>query len=440
MDSFDVIVVGGRCAGSALAIYLARAGIQACVVDKATFPSETPSTHVVHPRGVAILADVGVLTSVLAEGAAQLDRMTLEYDDVRIDGFLGDEFSFPGLNVRRTVLDHALQQEAKRSGVEVRTGCRVNGVRRSNGRVVGVETADGPLVAPVVVGADGRGSIVAKSVAAREYLVKPAGRIPVWGYFAAGPQEPRLRVGIKGNLGFLASPTDSNLYLAGVTVDRRDAGDFQREREANFCAALRAWPEIDGIVRGTRREGPLRVMANWHNYFRESAGPGWVLVGDAGHFKDFTPAQGIADALCQAKSLAGVIVGTFGAPAADEALRCWWRARDRSHRDMYWFALQMGRAGMSSPLTAEVLHRISDDPHGATTLLKVLNHDLPSSALLTPRRLVAATYTTLRKHPHRMWTTLAEIGGELAVEVDKQRARHRSYRAWRGFGPADACG
>lgn len=49
MESFDVVVVGARCAGSALAIYLARAGMRVCLVDKAAFPSETPSTHVLHP-------------------------------------------------------------------------------------------------------------------------------------------------------------------------------------------------------------------------------------------------------------------------------------------------------------------------------------------------------------------------------------------------------
>lgn len=70
------------------------------------------------------------------------------------------------------------------------------------------------------------------------------------------------------------------------------------------------------------RDGPLRVMANWHSYFRESAGPGWVLVGDAGHFKDFTPGQGISDAVCQAKSLSMAISASAdSATAQDEAMK-----------------------------------------------------------------------------------------------------------------------
>ncbi|WP_018178959.1 NAD(P)/FAD-dependent oxidoreductase [Jongsikchunia kroppenstedtii] len=427
MESFDVVVVGGRCAGSALAIYLARAGARVCLLDKARFPSETPSTHVIQPRGVEILDDLGVLDPVLARGAARLDTLSFVNDDVRIDAALPEDLRCPGLNVRRTVLDHALQQAAASAGVEVRTGCRVAGVRMSADRVVGVETATGPIEAGLVIGADGRGSVVAKSVGAREYLARPAGRIAIWGYFAAGPQEPRIRLGRKGDLGFLASPTDSGLYMAVVGVDCDRAGDFNRDREANFRNALKSWPELDDIVRGAERDGPLRVMANWHSYFRESAGPGWALVGDAGQFKDFFAGQGISDALCQARSLSAAIGSATGsALAQDEATKKWWRARDRSSYDMYWLAMQLGRPGASSPLVSEVLRRIADDPTGGATLLKVINRDVPSTKLFTTPRLLAATFTTLRKYPHRRRETLRDIRTELAAEIEKQRARMRS--------------
>lgn len=309
----------------------------------------------------------------------------------------------------------------------MRTRCRVTGVRRSGGRVIGVDTAGGPLDAVLVVGADGRGSVVAESVGARKYLVKPAGRIPVWGYFATGPHEPRLRIARKGNLAFLASPTDSGLYMATVAVDHRDAHDFHRDREANFYNAIRAWPELDAIVDGAERDGPLRVMANWHSYFREAAGPGWVLVGDAGHFKDFTPGQGISDALCQAKALSVTISSSSDSPIArDEALKRWWQRRDRSSYDMYWFAMQMAPPGAPSPLVTELLRRIADDPDGAATLLHVINRDLPSTKLFTTSRLLAAACTALLSHPGQRRSTFAEIGRHLATEIDKLRARLRS--------------
>lgn len=432
MKSFDVVIVGARCAGASLATYLARAGARVCLMDKAAFPSETPSTHVIQPRGVEVLAELGALEPLLARDAAPLERFSLVVDNVRIDGTLDGAYSYPGLNVRRAVLDQALQQVALGAGVDVRTGCRATGVCTHNDRVIGVDTADGPVRADLVIGADGRESIVAKSVRARKYLVKPAGRIPVWGYFATGPQEPRLRIGRRGNLAYLASPTDSGLYMAAVAVDHREAAEFHRNREANFRNALGGWPELDDIVGNAERQGPLRVMANWHSYFRESAGPGWVLVGDAGHFKDFTPGQGISDALRQAKSLCSAISeSTSSATTRDEALQRWWHHRDRTSYDMYWFAMQMAPPGAPSPLVIELLRRIGRAPDGAATLLRVINRDVPSTKLLTTPRLLAAAYTALRNYPGQRRTTLEEIGSQLATEIDKVRTRLRSPLASR---------
>ncbi|ULP48037.1 NAD(P)/FAD-dependent oxidoreductase [Mycolicibacter virginiensis] len=432
MESFDVVVVGARCAGSALAIYLARAGMRVCLVDKATFPSETPSTHVIQPRGVAVLAELGALDPVLAHGASQLDSFSMVIDDVSLDGVLGETFPHLGLNVRRIVLDHALLQVAVDVGVDVRTGCRVTGTRTEGLRVNGIDTVNGPIGAGLLVGADGRGSVVAKSVGAREYLAKPGGRIPVWGYFATGPQEPRLRIGRRGNFSFLASPTDSGLYMAAVGVDHREIAAFNRDREANYRKALRQWPELHSIVGDTDRDGPLRVMANWHSYFRESAGPGWALVGDAGHFKDFSPGQGISDALCQAKALSIAVGSSVGSAAAqDAALKRWWKQRDRSSYDMYWFAMQMAPPGPPSALTAEVIRRIAADPDGATTLLKVMNRDLPTAKLFTPPRLLAASLATLRNQPDQRRAIFAEIGTQMSAEIDKLRARLGSRPAER---------
>jgi len=50
-NRYDVIVVGARCAGSPVAMLLATAGHRVLLVDRATFPSDTMSTHLVHPPG-----------------------------------------------------------------------------------------------------------------------------------------------------------------------------------------------------------------------------------------------------------------------------------------------------------------------------------------------------------------------------------------------------
>ena len=68
---YDVIIVGARVAGASTAMLLARRGLKVLVVDRATFPSDTLSTHQVQLPGVARLARWGVLDAVLAAGTAR---------------------------------------------------------------------------------------------------------------------------------------------------------------------------------------------------------------------------------------------------------------------------------------------------------------------------------------------------------------------------------
>ena len=95
------------------------------------------------------------------------------------------------------------------------------------------------------------------------------------------------------------------------------------------------------------------MMSRWHGFFRESAGPGWALVGDAGHFKDPTPGQGISDALRQSVELAGAIESALGGSSdADRVLRDWWSWRDADAWEMYWFAQDMGDPDRAPRLSA----------------------------------------------------------------------------------------
>lgn len=161
MKPFDVVVVGARCAGSPLAAMLARRGVSVCVLDRARFPSETPSTHIIQSCGVQVLDRLGVLPEILAAGAVPLKQFTMVNDEVRIEASSDDLSEPPPLCVRRVTLDTLLVHAAGATGVEVRTGARVRRLLIDDGRVTGVQTDDGPIHARLVVGADGRHSTVA---------------------------------------------------------------------------------------------------------------------------------------------------------------------------------------------------------------------------------------------------------------------------------------
>ncbi len=423
MQAFDVVIVGARCAGSPLAVRLAQRGLSVCVLDKARFPSETPSTHIIQPRGTAALQRIGALDAVLSAGAATIDSFTMVNDDVRIeDEFDRATFPHPGLCVRRVTLDSVLVNTAAAAGAEVRTGLKATGLIRAEDRVVGVDTEDGAIHARLVVGADGRRSTVAKALGAQEYWASPMGRVPIWGYFeGVQDREGRIRIGRIGENAYLASPTDGDLYMVCIAT----SADAESHREEAFDEGIAQWPELADLLAGAQRVGPLRVMATWHGYFRQSAGPGWVLVGDAGHFKDFTPGQGISDALCQAERLADTLPDDVDdRSSVDAATQLWWHWRDRDAYAMHWFASDLGTPGPSTPVVTEVMRDIAGDPAARHTLMRLLNHEVAPTRLFTPRRLALAAARALRR-PRQIGSTGREVGIAVRNEILRRRLRGR---------------
>src|SRR4051794_26604272 len=119
--TFDAIVVGARCAGAPTAMLLARKGYKVLLVDRATFPSDTISTHVIHPSGVAALERWGVLDRVLASGCPALHTYVFDFGPFTISGAPGHD-GRPGYAPRRIVLDKILVDAAAEAGAEVREG------------------------------------------------------------------------------------------------------------------------------------------------------------------------------------------------------------------------------------------------------------------------------------------------------------------------------
>jgi flavin-dependent dehydrogenase len=254
-----------------------------------------------------------------------------------------------------------------------------------------------------------------------------------WAYFeGAAEAEGHLRLGSVGELTYVAAPTDAGLYMAAVCPPLAVKDAFLADREPSFMAGIAAWPELSELLDGANRIGPIRVMANWQGYFREAAGPGWVLLGDAGNFKDPSPAQGIADALRQAERLADAVEAGFGdGVRIDHELRRWWRWRDEDGYEMHWFATDMGAAGPSPPLAAQFTRDIAGDGEATKALLQVLNHEIPPSQLFTPRRLGRAAVRAVRTHPDQVRTMAKEVASELSNEIRRSRQRHRRRRAFR---------
>jgi 2-polyprenyl-6-methoxyphenol hydroxylase-like FAD-dependent oxidoreductase len=430
-ERFDVIIVGARCAGSPLATMLARAGLKVCVVDRAQFPSETPSTHAVQPCGVKILDDLGILEPLL-EVAPAMEHGTMVMDEARIElGELTELVGAPMVNARRITLDAILMDAAVGAGADVRTGTTVTGLVEERGRVVGVETTTGKLLAPLLVGADGARSSVARMVGASEYHRTAPGCAFLWGYLEGVPADnDGLWLGKIGDRGFLASQTDGGLFMAALVLSLEHREELRRDREAAYDSGLAYWPELHASLGGGRRVGPVRMMSRWHGFFRESAGPGWVLVGDAGHFKDPTPGQGISDALRQSAKLAPAIERALGgSQSADRILRDWWAWRDQDAWEMYWFAYDMGAPGPTPLLVQAIQERIAADQQLSESLLRVINHDVEPSKALGPGLALAAAFEAFRTRRGQRKLLLREARTVFGNQVRRRALRRLTLPA-----------
>jgi len=167
------------------------------------------------------------------------------------------------LSARRVTLDAVLIEAAAAAGAEVRTQTAVTGLIEDRGRVVGLETKSGELRAPLVVGADGVRSAVARLVGAAKYDQTPAGRLFTWAYFeGAQAEDGHMWLGAIGDHSFLAFPTDAGLFMAAVvpSIERRE--EVLADRQAAFAGELPHWPELESVLGGAQRVGVSSARAD----------------------------------------------------------------------------------------------------------------------------------------------------------------------------------
>jgi flavin-dependent dehydrogenase len=364
---YDVIVVGGRCAGASTAMLLAKQGLEVLLVERGRFPSDVISTHVVQHSGLACLKRWGLLEAVESTGCPPLPTLTLEFGEFEVTGMApATDGIVSAYAPRRFILDTILSEAAERSGAEVRQGFNVERLLFDNGRVTGVEgECEGVPVAEqarVVIGADGVNSKVAELVGSRSYHEVPSLLSFYYSYWS-GVEASGLTVYMRPRRGIAVIPTNDGLVCIGVAWPVSEFSEFRRDLEGNFLATLDLVPELAERVREGRREERLVGTRRQPNFFRIPYGEGWALVGDAGYNRDAITAQGIGDAFRSAEMLSQSIAATLsGEKGWGEVLEGYQRQRDQAFRPIYDLTCQMANFGGPSTGKLGMLRKISEKP------------------------------------------------------------------------------
>ena len=350
---WDAIVVGARCAGSPLAMLLARQGHKVLAVDRATIPSDVPqSTHLLHLRGAAYLQEWGLLDKLRATGCPPLRTYLVDFGAVR---FEGAPAAYQGLSEafapRRIKLDQVLLEAAREAGVTVHEGFTVEEVLIEGGAVVGIRGRDASgrettERAKIVIGADGVNSVVARAMKPRVYRTRESKVMTYFGYFRNLKRvgaEVELHPRPPGRCAY-AWPTHDGLTLVGANWFTHEFDEIAKDPQPNFEQVVRLCaPQLADGMKSAQREGEL-VGGFTQNFYRHPFGPGWALVGDAGSNYEFCSGQGITNGFRSAALLAKAIGEGLRAP--DSMAACLGRfhqARDREEVPYYDFTYKNQR-------------------------------------------------------------------------------------------------
>ena len=322
MDT-DVIIIGGRPAGSHLAARLGMAGVRVSVLERARFPSEpyVPSAPLAHPGTMALLDEIGADEAAYTTPEARNVGLALH-----VEGHFRVPISLPTISGRnyvctfeRTRFDTALWEHlARYPSVTREPGFVVDDVLRDGDRVVGVtgkqDGAPRQLRARVVVGADGRTSAFARMVGARTTQEAQthlgATYFAIWEGLQLGVAEPRgyasIHTAMRG-LNVLIFPLGPSRAFVCVHT-QSDRVHLDGGAEAFYADRLAVMAGVRARMAGATQTSRLLGLKKIGNGFRQAGGPGWVLVGDALHYKDPVDGQGFYDAFRGGKLLAAEIV------------------------------------------------------------------------------------------------------------------------------------
>jgi len=370
--TYDVIVVGARCAGSATATLLARQGLRVLVLDRARHGSDTVSTHALMRGGVLQLQRWGLLDRVVAAGTPPVTRVVFHYPDDAVRISLKPAAGVSALYApRRTVLDQVVADAAREAGAEVRFQTTVTEVlRHGSGRVVGVAGLDVRgrsfrATAPLIVGADGIRSIVASSVAAPAVRTGSSASAVLYGYWDDLPTEGYEWLYAPGAAAGMIPTNDGQTGVFVSTTRKRMRAARSSGTVDAFGALLRTVsPDAWRRVAGARAPRRLRGFAGVAGYRRQAWGSGWALVGDAGAFEDPLSTHGITDAFRDAELLAAAVrVYRDGSATEAGALTGFQSARERMAEPLFGVVESIA----SYRWTTETLRRLLLEASSAMT-------------------------------------------------------------------------
>ena len=394
---YDAIIIGARCAGSPLAMLLARQGHRVLLVDRAGFPSDTLSTHGLKTPAVARLKEWDLLDAVLETNCPPIRAQTVDLGDGPLSG------APPGtdgvrflLAPRRYLLDTILVEAAVAAGAELREHFTVDDVLFEDGRVTGIRgRARGGVEvterARIVIGADGRNSTLARAVDAPAEIDRGTLCCGYYSYFSGVPVE-HLELYPRPGRFLAAIPTNDAAAAVLVEWPREEFHAVRADIEGSFFDALDLVPGLAERVRSGRREERFAGTVDLPNFLRKAHGPGWALAGDALSHKDPILGQGICDAFNDAAFLAAAVHdGLSGARSMDAALAGYEQQHLDASMPLFDLTCQFAMLEPPPPDLRQLLTGLAGSQEGIDQFLGTIDGSVSAAEFYAPDNIKRLT-------------------------------------------------
>jgi 2-polyprenyl-6-methoxyphenol hydroxylase-like FAD-dependent oxidoreductase len=390
MARHDVLIVGTRCAGAPLAMLLARKGFKVLGVDRAQFPSDTVSTHFMWPRTTAALAKWGLLDKLAATGCPVINQVTADYGPIAVHGrpsaVDGTAVMF---SPRRIVLDKLLVDAAREAGAEIREATTFQDLLWEGGGVVGARLVDPngrPMEenAAVVVGADGMWSPVARAAGAATDIEHQSLTCGYYAYWSDVPTKG-VEFYVRHGREILVFPTHDGLTCVWAGRSRDDWDTYRKDVESTYREIIGLAPSLAERLTCSKQVSRFKGTSKLLNFYRQSFGKGWALVGDAAHHRDPLTGMGIGDAFLGAQLLADALAS--GLPDDAARLASSLATYQSAFRDktMPIFEYTLKAASLNDPASAVPIYkRIAQSHEETTRFMDVLSGNMPFREFFNP--------------------------------------------------------